>query len=96
MQLKNIKISVIGLGYVGLPLALEFSKKYKVVGFDINTNRITSLSNGIDDTKESDSSEILTQLNSKNLLFVSNIDQIKDSNFYDCLVISCFYGISID
>lgn len=82
MQIKNIKISVIGLGYVGLPLALEFSKKHKVVGFDINSNRIASLSSGIDDTKESDSSEILAQLSSKNLSFALDIAQIKDSNIY--------------
>lgn len=82
MQIKNFKITVIGLGYVGLPLALEFSKKYKVVGFDINTNRIDGLNRGVDVTMESDSSEILAQLNSNNLSFTSTIDQIRDSNIY--------------
>lgn len=52
MNIKNTQIAIIGLGYVGLPLALEFSKKYKVFGFDINTNRINELNNGIDKTKE--------------------------------------------
>ena len=49
---KNLKISILGLGYVGLPLAIGFSKKYKVVGYDINNSRITELRNGIDRTKE--------------------------------------------
>ena len=46
------QIAIIGLGYVGLPLAVEFSKKYKVVGFDINTNRINELKRGDDQTLE--------------------------------------------
>ena len=48
----NIKIAVIGLGYVGLPLAVEFSKKYKVIGFDINANRVSELNTGVDSTLE--------------------------------------------
>ena len=54
MKLKNFKIAIIGLGYVGLPLAIEFGKKYKVLGFDINKLRIDELSKGIDRTNESD------------------------------------------
>jgi len=54
MNKKNIKIAVIGLGYVGLPLAIEFAKKYKVTGFDINKDRIIELSAGIDKTNEAD------------------------------------------
>src|SRR5579863_7225406 len=50
----NIKIGIIGLGYVGLPLAIEFSKKYDVVGFDINTNRVQELLNKRDRTREAD------------------------------------------
>ena len=46
------KVSIIGLGYVGLPLATEFAKKYKVVGYDINIMRIAELKKGIDRTKE--------------------------------------------
>jgi len=53
--IENVKIAVIGLGYVGLPLAVEFAKKYQVVGFDINTSRIDALNMGIDDTLEVDS-----------------------------------------
>ena len=50
------KIAVVGLGYVGLPLAIEFSRKYKVVGYDINEQRIAELSAGIDRTAEVESS----------------------------------------
>ena len=50
--MKNIKIAVIGLGYVGLPLAVEFAKKYGVVGFDINSKRVAELRKGIDETLE--------------------------------------------
>ena len=50
----SIKIAIIGLGYVGLPLAIEFGKKYQVLGFDINEKRILELRNGIDQTKEAD------------------------------------------
>ena len=45
---NNLKIAIIGLGYVGLPLALAFSKKFKVLGFDINKNRVLDLQKGID------------------------------------------------
>jgi UDP-N-acetyl-D-galactosamine dehydrogenase len=51
-QLIDKKIAVIGLGYVGLPLAIEFAKKYRVLGFDINTSRVDELKAGIDRTKE--------------------------------------------
>ena len=49
---KEIKMAVIGLGYVGLPLAIEFGKKYKVAGFDVNMRRLDELKNGIDKTLE--------------------------------------------
>ena len=51
-NIKNTKIAVIGLGYVGLPLAVEFAKKYKVVGFDVNAERVEELRKGIDGTLE--------------------------------------------
>jgi len=51
---KDFKIAVIGLGYVGLPLAIEFGKKYKVLGFDINNTRVEELQQGIDHTLEAD------------------------------------------
>jgi UDP-N-acetyl-D-galactosamine dehydrogenase len=52
--MREFKIAVIGLGYVGLPLAIEFGKKYKVLGFDINKNRVEELQQGIDHTLEAD------------------------------------------
>ena len=51
MKKENIKIAVIGLGYVGLPLAIEFGKKYSVCGFDVNQDRVAELSRGEDRTK---------------------------------------------
>ena len=48
---SKYKIAVIGLGYVGLPLAIEFSKKFSTLGYDINENRINELISGIDNTK---------------------------------------------
>ena len=62
-DLENAKIGIIGLGYVGLPLAVEFSKKYPVIGFDIDAFRISSLKEGIDNTSEIDSKELLEQKN---------------------------------
>jgi UDP-N-acetyl-D-galactosamine dehydrogenase len=59
MKLKEKKIAIIGLGYVGLPLAIEFGKKYKVIGFDIDQTRIQELSNGNDRTKEADIESML-------------------------------------
>ncbi|MCV9927410.1 nucleotide sugar dehydrogenase [Flavobacterium sp. LS1R49] len=84
---KNIKIAVIGLGYVGLPLARLFATKYAVVGFDINKSRIASLQSGIDTTLEVED-EILQKVlldktgNSIGLYCTSNIEDIKDCNYY--------------
>ncbi len=78
MKINN-KIAVIGLGYVGLPLSVEFSKYFKVVGFDINKNRISELQNGTDKTKTIINSKYLK---SKNLSFSNNINLIKDCNIY--------------
>lgn len=58
MEFQNIKIAIIGLGYVGLPLAVAFGNKYKTLGFDINTTRVRELSQGIDRTLESDKNKI--------------------------------------
>ena len=58
LSLNNITIAIIGLGYVGLPLAVEFSKKYKVIGFDVSERRINDLQKGIDCTGEITSSEL--------------------------------------
>ena len=58
-NLSEAKIAVIGLGYVGLPLAVEFNKKYQVLGFDINEDRIEELSSGKDSTLEVSPEELL-------------------------------------
>ena len=79
MTSKKNKIAVIGLGYVGLPLALAFSKKNSVIGFDINKNRIKNLIKGIDDTGEVSKSEILI---SNKIKFSNNIDDLIKSNIY--------------
>lgn len=83
------KISIIGLGYVGLPLARLFSTKYPVVGFDININRVIDLNNGKDSTLEVDDDLLQSALivnnpnyQEKGLFCSSNIDDIRDSNIY--------------
>jgi UDP-N-acetyl-D-galactosamine dehydrogenase len=79
MNIENVKIAVIGQGYVGLPLAIEFGKKYQTVGFDINVDRIEDLKNGIDHTNEA----TLEQLKSaQQLTFSSVINDIKASTIY--------------
>ena len=75
----NIKICVVGLGYVGLPIAVEFSKKYVTIGFDINEKRIDDLKNGIDRTKEV-TKESLASLDK---LTISNkVSDIDSCNIY--------------
>ncbi|MFT4643612.1 MAG: UDP-N-acetyl-D-galactosamine dehydrogenase [Psychroserpens sp.] len=73
------KIAIIGQGYVGLPLAIEFGKKYPTIGFDINANRIDDLKKGIDQTNEA-SPEQLRSVNK--LTFSANINDIKECNIY--------------
>ena len=74
MNLSNARIAIVGLGYVGLPLAVEFGKQRPVLGFDINTARITELQSGRDSTLEVD----LPQLNAaSHLQFTSNADALK-------------------
>ena len=79
MKLESTKIGIIGLGYVGLPLAIEFSKKFSVIGFDINEERIKELKNGKDYTNEVDESDLKKV---KNLSFSSDIKKLKNCNFY--------------
>ena len=74
------KIAIIGLGYVGLPLAVAFSKKFKVIGFDINQGRIQELKNGHDHTLEIE--DHLLSSESNNLSYSFNIQDIKDCNIY--------------
>lgn len=75
------KICVIGLGYVGLPLARLFSTKYKTVGFDLNTARVEALMSGHDDTLEVDD-ELLRSALDGGLICTSEVDEIRDCNFY--------------
>jgi len=77
--MKNKKIALIGLGYVGLPLAVEFGKKFEVVGFDINQSRINDLNNGIDSTLEITSEELKDAIH---LSFTTNIDDIKNCEIF--------------
>ena len=74
------KIAIIGLGYVGLPLAVAFSKKFKVIGFDINQDRIQELKSGHDRTLEIEDHLLSSVLN--NLSYSFNIQDIKDCNIY--------------
>lgn len=83
----DIKIAIIGLGYVGLPLAMAFAKKYLTIGFDTNTKRISELNIGNDYTLEIDNTELkrLIQLNQNKfhgLSFTSAIENIKDCNLF--------------
>ena len=79
MNLENVKIAVIGQGYVGLPLAIEFGKKYETIGFDINSGRIEELKNGKDITREASKEQIHS---ASNLSFHSNLEEIKKCNVY--------------
>ncbi len=81
------KITILGLGYVGLPLAVEFAKKYLVVGFDINEQRIQELNDGVDKTLEVENDELKKVLTTDNnsstgLLISSSLDAIADSEIY--------------
>lgn len=73
------KIAVIGLGYVGLPLAVTFGEKRPVVGFDINAKRITDLNEGVDFTREISREELA---DARNLLFTASLDDIGDAQVY--------------
>jgi UDP-N-acetyl-D-galactosamine dehydrogenase len=77
-QKTNIILSVTGLGYVGLPLALEFAKQYKVIGFDINKERIALMQQGIDPSNELTAASF----NNTNITFTSNFEEVKDANFH--------------
>lgn len=79
MQLAELRIAIIGLGYVGLPLAVEFGKKVPVVGFDIYEKRISELKNGQDHTLEVSPEELkqATQLS-----YTASLEDLKDCNFF--------------
>jgi len=75
---KKKKLAVIGLGYVGLPIALEFAKKISVIGFDINQKRVELMKNKIDPSNELDSSAF----DGTDILFTANIEDLKQANFF--------------
>ena len=77
--MKKEKIAIIGLGYVGLPLAIEFGKVYKTIGFDTNKSRVDELLNGIDTTREVTLQELKE---SKNLSYTNNEKDIQNCNIY--------------
>lgn len=79
---SEVKIAVIGLGYVGLPLARLFSTKYKTVGFDINQRRVTELMQGTDKTLEVSDDLLKKAIEQYGFVCTSNLDDIKDCNFY--------------
>ncbi|WP_069632164.1 Vi polysaccharide biosynthesis UDP-N-acetylglucosamine C-6 dehydrogenase TviB [Campylobacter pinnipediorum] len=76
-----MNIAVIGLGYVGLPLAVAFSEKYSVVGFDINLERINELKNGIDRTLELDDKQMQKAIDN-GMKFSTKLEDVKDCNFF--------------
>ena len=85
---ENAKIAVIGLGYVGLPLAIEFGKKYDVLGFDINSDRVDELKKGKDRTQEANLDDLVSVIESKmqsselGLSFSSNTEDLKKYNTF--------------
>jgi UDP-N-acetyl-D-galactosamine dehydrogenase len=79
MKLEGIRLAIIGLGYVGLPLALEFGQKRPVVGFDINQRRIDELKHGYDFTLETTNEELAA---ATHLTYTTQIDDLRDCNCY--------------
>ncbi len=75
---KEAKLAVIGLGYVGLPIALEFAKKIKVIGFDIKEDRIKLMQNKIDPSNELETKDF----ENTDIKFTANIDDLREANFY--------------
>lgn len=85
-MIESKKIAIIGLGYVGLPLAIEFAKKYKVIGFDTSVNRVSELRQYIDQTLEADIESLKTVLaqesSTKGLSFTADLDAIAACEIY--------------
>ena len=79
MKEKDLKIAIIGLGYVGLPLAVEFGKIRSVIGYDINEKRINEPKSGIDLTNETSEKDLS---DSKQLYYTSDDKDLSESNYY--------------
>lgn len=78
-KLDKSTIGIIGLGYVGLPLAVEFGKKFNTIGLDINADRVAELKSGKDSTLEVEPEELA---HAKNLTYTSNVEELKECNVY--------------
>ncbi|WP_153445944.1 Vi polysaccharide biosynthesis UDP-N-acetylglucosamine C-6 dehydrogenase TviB [Vibrio algicola] len=79
MKLESLNIGIIGLGYVGLPLAVEFGKSFPTIGFDIHKTRVQALETGIDSTLECSKEELMS---AKKLTYTSELSDIQQCNFY--------------
>ncbi|WP_086077435.1 Vi polysaccharide biosynthesis UDP-N-acetylglucosamine C-6 dehydrogenase TviB [Bordetella genomosp. 13] len=79
LRIQDVKLAVVGLGYVGLPLAVEFGKKRPVIGFDINTRRIDALKAGHDHTLEVEDAELAE---ARHLTYTAQRDDLKQANVY--------------
>ena len=75
---KKSKLAVIGLGYVGLPIALEFAKKISVIGFDISEKRIELMRNRVDPSNELDAAAF----EGCDIKFTSLLDELREANFF--------------
>ena len=80
--LSESRVAVIGLGYVGLPLAVEFAKKFPTVGFDINTERVSELRSGVDRTLEVEDDYLKSVIEEHNFEISADTDSLKDCNVY--------------
>ena len=81
-MIESIKIAVIGLGYVGLPLARLFSTKFKTIGFDMNQARVDGLMGGHDATLEVSDELLQEAINKYGFICTTDLEKIKDCNFY--------------
>jgi len=79
LRIEDVKLAVVGLGYVGLPLAVEFGKKRSIIGFDINTRRIDALNAGHDHTLEVDDAELAS---ARHLSYTADRAKLADANVY--------------
>ena len=76
---RELKLAIIGLGYVGLPLAVEFGTKQRLIGFDLKKSRVEELRNGFDRTQEISAEQLMA---AKHLRFTDDINEIAESNFF--------------
>ena len=80
--MQDIRIAVIGLGYVGLPLARLFSTKFKTIGYDLNQGRVNSLMKGHDSTLEVSDNLLQDAISNHGFMCTSDLEKIKSCNFY--------------